>query len=100
LIFDDEELNQLLKEVHTRENPYVFLMLGGVHRAAVFPGEALGLYDVEYSVEQFLGLIAFVKSGYHFTGYQTRDGVGHPETADPSLSESVTLDDLHRLAKP
>ncbi len=47
-----EELEKLLKEQHSQENPYVYLMPGGRHTVAVYPNEtnetpnAIDKYDM------------------------------------------------------
>jgi hypothetical protein len=96
LELEDEALEKLIKELHTKGTPYVFLMPNGIHKAAIFPEEGLGLYDLELSFQDLLSLIVLWKHGAELTAYETRDGLWYPETADPSRDIIVQLEDLER----
>ncbi|MFZ5447052.1 MAG: hypothetical protein ACOZFS_00235 [Thermodesulfobacteriota bacterium] len=76
-----EELEKLIKEDHSEENPYVFLMPGGRHTAAVYPGdtkelpETMDKYDMVLKANQFMNMVDLCKTGQKkFMGYKTRTG--------------------------
>lgn len=90
------DLETLLKEKHTQENPYVYLMPNGIHQAAVYPDKVLGEYDVEWPARQFIHLVALARdpdiSG--MLAHKPRHGPWH--SVDPNPSPEMK-DELLRL---
>jgi hypothetical protein len=84
-----EELEKLLKEDHTQENPYVFGMPNGIHKAAVYPYKTLGKYDVEWSVKEFIFLVTLARDPdlEGMLAYKPRHGPWH--AVDPNPSQEV-----------
>lgn len=73
LNLDAEEPKKLLKEQHSHENPYVFLMPNGIHQVAVYPETILQKYDLEFTAKEFITFIALVGKG-KIDAYKTREG--------------------------
>ena len=56
LSLSEAELEKLLKEEHSQENPYVYFMPDGIHKAAVYPDKVPGEYDLEWTAKDFINL--------------------------------------------
>jgi hypothetical protein len=83
------ELEKLLKEEHTEENPYMYRMPNGIHKAAVYPDKTLGRYDLEYTANQFISLVALARDPdiEGMLAYKPRHGPWH--AVDPNPSQAV-----------
>ena len=93
LSLSEAGLEKLLKEERTRENPYVYCMPNGIHKAAVYPDKALGEYDVEWSAKEFIFLVALARDPdlEGMLAYKTRHGPWHAVGPDPSQEMSDLL---------
>jgi hypothetical protein len=87
LSLSEAELEKLLKEEHTQEDPYVFGMPNGIHQAAVYPDQALGEYDLEWPAEEFIFLVALARDPdlEGMLAYKTSHGTWHSVDPNPSL---------------
>jgi hypothetical protein len=61
LSLSEEELEKLFKEEHTQENPYMYRMPNGIHKAAVYPEKTLGEHDLEWPAKEFIHLMALAR---------------------------------------
>jgi hypothetical protein len=86
LSLSEAELRKLLKEEHTQENPYVYRMPNGIHKAAVYPDKTLGEYDLEWTTNQFIFLVGLARDPDldGMLAYKPRHGPWH--SVDPNLS--------------
>jgi hypothetical protein len=82
----EAELEKLLKEEHTQENPYMYRMPNGRHKAAVYPDKTLGRYDLEYNANQFISLVALARDPdiEGMLAYTPRHGPWHAVDPNPS----------------
>jgi hypothetical protein len=89
LSLSEAELEKLLKEEHTEENPYMYRMPNGRHKAAVYPDKTLGRYDLEYTANQFISLVALARDPdiEGMLAYKPRQGPWH--AVDPNPSQAV-----------
>jgi hypothetical protein len=89
LSLSEAELEKLLKEEHTQENPYVYGMPNGRHKAAVYPDKPLGEYDLEYTAKEFIILIALARDPdiVGMLAYRPRHGQWH--SVDPNPSQEM-----------
>jgi hypothetical protein len=90
LSLSEAELEKLLKEEHTQENPYRYRMPNGRHKAAVYPDRTLGKYDLEYTANQFISLVSLARDPdiEGMLAYKPRGGQWH--AVDPNLSQEVS----------
>jgi hypothetical protein len=86
LSLSEAELEKLLKEEHSQENPYMYFMPNGVHTAAVYPDIVQGEYDLEFTAKHFINLIALARDPEldGMLDYKLRDGSWHPVAPNPS----------------
>jgi hypothetical protein len=89
LSLSEAELEKLLKEEHTQENPYVFNMPNGRHKAAVYPDKPPEEYDLEYTAKEFIFLVALARDPDidGMLAYKPRHGPWH--AVDPNPSQEV-----------
>jgi hypothetical protein len=89
LTLSDVELEKLLKEKHTQEKPYVYLMPNGIHRAAVYPNKVLGEYDVEWPAKEFINLLALARDPdlEGMLAYKPKHGPWY--SVDPNSSQEI-----------
>jgi hypothetical protein len=76
-----EELEELIKEQHSQENPYVYLMPGSRHTVAVYPcganefPETMDRYDMVVTAQEFMNMVAVSKrSTGVLRAYKTKEG--------------------------
>jgi hypothetical protein len=86
LTLSDVELEKLLKEVHSRKNPYVYWMPDGIHQAAVYPDKVLGGYDLEFTAQEFINLVALARDPdlEGMLAYKSKHGPWHSVAPNPS----------------
>jgi hypothetical protein len=96
LSLSEAELEKLLKEEHTQENPYVYCMPNGRDKAAVYPDKPLGEYDLEYTANQFIILIALARDPEieGMLAYKPRHGRWHSVDPNPTLEMRVLVGGL------
>ena len=89
LSLSEAELEKLLKEEHTQENPYVYCMPNGIHKAAVYPDKTLGEYDLEWTANQFIFLVGLARDPdlEGMLAYKPRHGPWH--SVDPNPSQAM-----------
>jgi len=89
LDLSEAELEELLTEKHTQENPYVYLMPNGIHQAAVYPDQPRGEYEVEWSAREFIKLAALARDPdiNGMLAYNSRHMPWH--SVDPNPSQEV-----------
>lgn len=89
LTLSEADLEKLLKDEHTQENPYVYCMPNGIHKAAVYPDKPLGEYDVEWPAKEFINLVALARDPdlEGMLAYNLRYGPWH--SVDPNPSQEV-----------
>jgi hypothetical protein len=82
----EAELEKLLKEEHSQENPYVYFMPNGVHKAAVYPDKVRGEYDLEWPAQEFINLVALARDPEieGVLAYKPRHGPWHSVAPNPS----------------
>ena len=82
----EEELEKLLKEEHSQENPYVYCMPDGIHKAAVYPDKVRGEYDLECPAKEFINLVALARDPEieGMLAYKPRHGPWHSVDPNPS----------------
>jgi hypothetical protein len=81
----EAELEKLLEEEHSQENPYVFCMPNGIHQAAVYPDKVRGEYDLEFTAKNFINLITLARDPEieGMLAYKPRHGPWHAVAPNP-----------------
>jgi hypothetical protein len=93
LSLSEAELEKLLKEEHSQENPYMYFMPNGIHKAAVYPDKVRGEYDLEFTAKHFINLLALARDP-EIDGtldYKLRDGSWHSVAPNPSQEVGDSL---------